>query len=134
MKLGVQIALVAFGSAMGGLARWTVSQLAARWFGTGFPWGTLIVNLVGCVFLGWFATFLTVRLVFTEQSRIQAEDLRLVLAIGFTGAFTTFSAFEFELHGMLASGNGLKGVAYLSSSVILGLIAMYLGVLLAGGK
>ncbi len=55
MRLLVQIGLVAFGSAIGGLLRWCVTIFAARLLGTGFPWGTFFINISGSLFLGWFS-------------------------------------------------------------------------------
>ncbi len=62
VRMLVQIVLVAFGSALGGLARWGVGLAAARWFGTAWPWGTFVINVSGCLFLGWFSTLLSDRL------------------------------------------------------------------------
>ncbi len=131
MRILVQIGLVAFGSALGGLARWGVGLAAARWLGTAFPWGTFAINVSGSLFLGWFATLLSERLSPGDGAWLRAEDLRLLVAVGFTGAYTTFSTFEVEAHGLLRDGDGLAGTAYLFASVFLGLLAVRLGVLLA---
>ncbi len=131
MRVLFQIVLVAFGSALGGLARWGLGTYAARLFGTAFPWGTFVINVSGCLFLGWFATVLSERLVLGEGSWLRADDLRLMVAVGFTGAYTTFSTFEFEAHGLLRDGDGLKGMTYLFASVFLGLLAVRLGIMLA---
>ncbi len=130
VRVMVQIGLVAFGSALGGLARWGVGLLAARWFGTGFPWGTFIINVSGCLFLGWFATLLGDRLL-PAVGWIDADGLRLMLAVGFTGAYTTFSTFEYESDKMLREGDGFLGLTYVFASVFLGLAAVRLGVFLA---
>lgn len=131
VRLLFQILLVSFGSALGGLARWGVGTWAGRWFGAGFPWGTFIINITGCLFLGWFATILSDRLILGKGAWLQADDLRLLVAVGFTGAYTTFSTFEFEAHGLLRDGDGLKGMTYLFASVFLGLLAVRLGIMLA---
>jgi CrcB protein len=125
-----QIGLVAFGSALGGLARWGVSVAAGRWLGTAFPWGTFLINLTGCLFLGWFATLLGDRLL-QGVGWLDADGLRLMVAVGFTGAYTTFSTFEYEANGMLKEGDGFLGTTYIFASVFLGLVAVRLGVLLA---
>jgi CrcB protein len=127
----VQIGLVAFGSALGGLLRWGVGTAAARWLGTGFPFGTFFINVSGSLFLGWFSTLLADRLLYTEIYWLRADDLRLMIAVGFTGAYTTFSTFEFESHGLLRDGDGLLGMIYIMGSVLLGLLAVRLGTLLA---
>ena len=66
-----------------------------------------------------------------ERAGLRADDLRLLLAVGFAGAYTTFSTFEWEAHGLLRNGNGLASSLYMLSSVIVGLIAIRVGILLA---
>jgi CrcB protein len=117
--------LVAAGSAAGGLTRWLVGMGAAALFGTSFPWGTLIINLSGCVFLGWLGTLLADRLL------PGADEVRLLLAVGFCGAYTTFSTFEYEADKLFKDGDGTLGLLYLGASVFLGLLAIRLGVFLA---
>jgi CrcB protein len=126
-----QIGLVAFGSALGGLARWGVTVGAARLLGTAFPWGTLFINLSGSLFLGWFLTALADRLPTGGDGWVRPDDLRLLVAVGFTGAYTTFSTFEYESHGLLRDGDGLAGLTYLFCSVFFGLLAVRLGMMLA---
>jgi CrcB protein len=125
-----QIGLVAFGSALGGLLRWGVGLAAARWFGTAFPVGTFIINVSGCLFLGWFATLLGDRLL-PGLGWLDADALRLMIAVGFTGAYTTFSTFEYETNNMLKEGDGFPAMTYVFGSVFLGLAAVRLGVFLA---
>jgi CrcB protein len=127
----VQIALVAFGSALGGLTRWGVALWFGRWFGASFPWGTLFINVTGSMFLGWFLTVVDERLVLSGSRWLRADDLKLMVAVGFTGAYTTFSTFEFETHKLLGDGDGLAGAAYVAVSVFVGLMAVRCGVLLA---
>jgi CrcB protein len=134
MRLLFQIGLVALGSALGGLARWGMSTGSARLLGTGFPWGTFIINLSGSLFLGWFSTILSERLVLGQTSWLRPDDLRLMVAVGFTGAYTTFSTFEYESHGLLRDGDGLAGMAYMFGSLFLGLLAVRCGILLARWK
>jgi CrcB protein len=134
VRLLVQIGLVALGSAAGGLARWGVSTGAARVLGTTFPWGTFLINTSGCLFLGWFITELSDRLLPSEGLWLRADDLRLMVAVGFTGAYTTFSTFEYESDKLLRDGDGLLGTAYIFASVFLGLLALRCGILLARWK
>src|SRR3954462_14023540 len=131
VRLLMQIGLVAFGSALGGLARWGVGTAAARWLGTTFPWGTFFINVSGSLFLGWFSTLLAERLVFSDSSWLRPDDLRLMIAVGFTGAYTTFSTFEYESHGLLRDGDGLAGMTYIFASLFLGLVAVRFGIFLA---
>lgn len=131
MRLLCQIGLVAFGSAVGGLARWGVAAYAARLFGTALPWGTFFINISGSLFLGWFSAVLAERLPSGDTPWLRPDDLRLMIAVGFTGAYTTFSTFEYEAHGLLRDGDGLAGMTYLFASVFLGLLAVRGGILLA---
>jgi CrcB protein len=130
----VQIGLVALGSALGGLARWGVATGAACWFGTAFPWGTFFINISGSLFLGWFSAALAGRLILSDNSWLRPDDLRLMIAVGFTGAYTTFSTFEYEAHGLLRDGDGLAGTIYIFGSVLLGLLAVRLGTNLAAWR
>lgn len=131
MQTIVQIGLVAAGSAIGGVTRWTVAVWFGKWFGTGFPWGTLFINLTGSLFLGWFSTIVADRLPVSESSWVQPDALKLLVAVGFTGAYTTFSTFEYETQGLLRDGRGLAAAAYAGLSVFLGLLAARMGVTLA---
>ena len=131
MTTFTHIALVAIGSACGGLLRWAVGLMAGRWLGAAFPWGTLAINVSGCLFLGWFSTLLIERLPLTTLGWLRSDDLRLFVAIGFTGSYTTFSTYEWESHSLLRDGQTVFGFAYLVGSVVLGLVAVRLGVMLA---
>jgi CrcB protein len=102
--------------------------------GTTFPWGTFFINLSGSLFLGWFSTILSDRLVLSDASWLRPDDLRLMVAVGFTGAYTTFSTFEYESHGLLRDGDGLAGMTYMFASVLLGLLAVRFGIVLARWK
>jgi len=127
----MQIALIAFGSALGGLARWGVGLASARYLGTAFPYGTLIVNLAGSLFLGWIMTALSERDPGSMVAWLRPDDLRLAIAVGFTGAFTTFSTFEWEAHVLVRDGDRWAATIYLFGSLFLGLLAVRCGILLA---
>src|SRR5437773_2066687 len=128
VRVFTQIMLVALGSALGGLARWGVTLLAGRWFGPAFPVGTLFINLTGSLFLGWFMTMLSDRLPGAQAGWwIRPDNLRLMVAVGFTGAYTTFSTFEYESHELLRDGDGLSAATYIAGSVFLGLLAVRVG-------
>jgi CrcB protein len=130
VRLLFQILLVSVGSALGGLARWGVGSAIGHLLGTKFPYGTLLINVTGSLFLGWFLTVLGERYV-NEDGWLRADDLRLLLAVGFTGAYTTFSTFEVESHTLLRDGDGLAAMTYVVGSVFLGLLAVRGGILLA---
>jgi CrcB protein len=98
---------------------------------TSFPWGTFFINISGSLFLGWFSTLLSERLLGSQSQWLKTDDLRLMIAVSFTGAYTTFSTFEYESHGLLRDGDGLSGMTYMFGSVFLGLLAVRLGIILA---
>ena len=131
-NVAIQVILVAFGSSLGGLTRWAVTVWFAEWFGRAFPWGTLFINVSGSLFLGWFLTVTDERL--SGLLWVAPGNLRLLVATGFTGAFTTFSTFEYESHDLLTRELRLAAAAYVALSVFLGLLAVQAGVLLTGRR
>jgi CrcB protein len=122
------VVLVAVGSACGGLLRWGVSLAAGRLLGSALPYGTFVINITGSLFLGWFLTRIAERPPSGLLWWPNADQLRLLVAVGFTGAYTTFSTFEWETHGLLQDGESLAGTAYVIASVVTGLLAVRLGV------
>lgn len=102
-------ALVALGSAIGGVARFGVSVLGLRWFGSGFPWATLAVNILGSGFIGWLAASLPV----------QPPSARLFWMTGICGGFTTFSAFSLETVNLIRQGEAGRGAIYAGASLML---------------
>lgn len=131
MRVLLQIMLVCLGSSLGGLSRWGTSVLVSRYLGTAFPYGTFLINIVGSFILGWFMTFLTERYMNWDHVPLHPEDLRLLVAVGFTGAFTTFSTFEYESDVLFKGGQGLMAILYISLSVGIGLLAMRAGISMA---
>ncbi|HWY85341.1 MAG TPA: CrcB family protein, partial [Gemmataceae bacterium] len=89
------------------------------------------INISGSLFLGWFSTILTDRLLSNGFGWLRADDLRLLVAVGFTGAYTTFSTFEYESAVLLRDGDGLLGLTYVFGSLFLGLVAVRVGMMLA---
>lgn len=100
-----------------------------RLVGDSIPWGTLFINVSGSFFLGWFMTNLGQHS--SEPAWLRADDLRLLVAVGFTGAFTTFSTFEHEANQLLDSGRWFATAAYAGGSLFIGLLAIRAGVALA---
>ena len=117
------LAYVALGGALGALARYGISGWVYDRMGENFPWGTLAVNLVGCLALGLVIRWLQVSAV--------APEVRPFLTIGVLGAFTTFSTFSYETVALLQEGQWLRAGLYMGGSVVLGLIAMVAGMALA---
>jgi CrcB protein len=129
MHVAAQIVLVALGSALGGLTRWGVGLGFQRWLGTAFPWGTFFINITGSFFLGWLATVITERYARGAETWLSADHLRLLVGVGFTGAYTTFSTFEYEADHLLRGGETFRSLAYVIGSVALGLLAVRLGIM-----
>jgi CrcB protein len=119
----VTLAYVALGGALGALARYGISGWVYDRLGEAFPWGTFVVNVLGCLLLGLVIRWLQVSSV--------SPGLRPFLTIGLLGAFTTFSTFSFETVALLQEGQWLRAGLYAGGSVALGLIAMVAGMALA---
>src|SRR5207249_11957345 len=101
-----KIGCVGLGGFLGANARyWLGGWIQARW-GTGFPWSTFVINITGSFILGLFMTLTTER--FAPRN---APALRLLVAIGFVGAYTTFSAFEFETLVLVETATWLRAFA-----------------------
>jgi CrcB protein len=124
-----RILLVAVGSACGGVLRWIVGAGVGQWLGTAWPWGTFLINISGSMFLGWFLTRLDLRS--NGAGGLSADQLRLLIGVGFTGGYTTFSSFEWESLGLLGKNQALAAAAYIIGSAALGLLGVYLGAALA---
>ncbi len=118
-------ALVAAGGALGAVARHGVSALALRVFGPGWPHGTLAVNLVGGLAMGLLAGWLA------QRASAGGAEVRLFLATGLLGGFTTFSAFSLEMAGMLARRDVLAMGLYAAVSVMGAVAACVAGLALA---
>ena len=112
---------VALGGAFGAAARYGVGLLAVRAWGSSLPLGTVLVNLAGSFLIG-----LAVPLVLTRPGA--SEALRLALAVGFLGAFTTFSTFSLDTLALLETGRTGWALANALGSVVLGLGCVALGV------
>jgi fluoride exporter len=113
---------VALGSALGGAARYWCSGLAARLIGESFPWGTLIVNVVGSFVIGAFAA-LTV----SEGRFLIPSDIRIFVTVGFCGGYTTFSSFSVQTLALMREGEWVASAANIGLSVILCIAAVWLG-------
>jgi fluoride exporter len=113
--------LIALGGALGSLARFWVGSTVASRFGTKFPYGTFVINLTACVIIGFSLAFLGKR---TELS----PAWRFLVPVGFVGAYSTFSTFEWETFSNLQTGSFLIAALYVVLSVFLGLFAVWCGV------
>lgn len=116
----LKLLLIGVGSLLGGLARYGVSELVYRLFGSSFPLGTLTVNVVGCGLIGFAATL-------TEQRLLLSPEIRGMWFIGVFGAFTTFSTFGYETLQLLQAGSVLQAAANVLLNVVMCLLAVWLG-------
>ena len=121
----VKILLIAGGGAVGALCRYGLAGVVQdRFGGSVFPWGTLVVNVLGCLAIG-------VLWVFVEDKPIFPPEMRDLLMVGLLGAFTTFSTFGLETVHLVADRQYLAAGANVAGSVILGLAAVLAGIALA---
>lgn len=119
---------IAVGSALGGMARYWCSGVAARLIGETFPWGTLIVNVIGSFVIGFFATLTG------PDGRLLVPSLaRQFVMIGICGGYTTFSSFSLQTLNLANDGEYLYAGVNIVLSVVLCLLAVWLGSILAAG-
>ena len=123
MKYLIQALSVGGAGFVGALARWGVSLLVGST--SNFPTATFIINITGSFFLGWFITFMNLR----YPGNV---TLRLAIATGFVGAYTTFSTFMYESMALMQKGAMLMAVVNLLGSVVVGLLGVRFGMALAG--
>jgi len=113
---------IAIGSALGGVARFWCSGVAARTIGETFPWGTLIVNVVGSFIIGFFAT-----LTGPDGRLFVSSTARQFVMIGFCGGYTTFSSFSIQTLNLVQEGEWLRAGGNIVGSVVLCLVAVWAG-------
>lgn len=116
--------LVGIGGAVGAMMRHGVSHFALRAFGPGYPWGTLIANVSGGLLMGLLVGYLA-------HQGAGARDLRLLLATGVLGGFTTFSAFSLEVVLMVERKDWGQAIGYAGLSVGVCVLAVFVGLMLA---
>ena len=113
------ILAVGAGSCVGGIARYLIS-IAMKGVGKGFPWGTLTVNLIGCLLIGLLWGYFS-------KTATEGTGWALFLTIGLCGGFTTFSTFSKEALVILQSGNVLSFALYLAVSILAGIALVAAG-------
>ena len=114
--------LVSLGAAVGGGLRYWVSNVTYKFLPSTFPYGTLAVNLIGSFILG-------ILIFLFDEKELITPGVRLFLAVGFCGGFTTFSSFSGENLMLLRNGQFLPLLLYTALSILLGFTAVYLGYL-----
>ena len=119
------IVLAIFGAA-GAVLRFGVSRLAPRIFGDQFPYGTLVVNILGCLAIGFVMELST-------SSDSLPKWLRTAITVGFLGAFTTFSAFGYETLQLIRQGSIWSAAISVTANLVAGIIAVGIGLLICRG-
>ena len=118
-----KILAIAIGSLTGGFARYYLAGAIYRVFGTSFPYGTFAVNLTGCFLIGLLSCL-------ADRKFLIGPEMKLLLMIGFCGAFTTFSTFMLETSNLMKDGELLKVFLNILLSVVGGFLVFRLGIFL----
>jgi CrcB protein len=116
--------LIAVGGAIGSVVRYITGRAVQGLSGSGFPIGTLVVNIVGCFLIGVFVRFLL--------NMQTSPELRALLVVGFCGGFTTFSTFSYETVGLIAGGDYARAATYVLASVVICILATFAGMAAMG--
>ena len=111
---------VAAGGAVGAMGRHLVSGQVMRWMGSGFPWGTMTVNILGSFILGVLVEYLALRWSATQE-------MRGFLVVGMLGGFTTFPAFSLDAVLLLERGSLGPAFAYIAGNVLLSICGLFAG-------
>ncbi|HBU99336.1 MULTISPECIES: fluoride efflux transporter CrcB [Thalassospira] len=120
------IASIALGGAIGAVARHSVSVMMGSIMGSGFPWGTLTVNIVGSFLMGALLEISALKLSLSPE-------IRALLVTGFLGAFTTFSTFSLDVATLYERGNLGLTALYIIVSVVVGISALFGAIALVRG-
>ncbi|HUI30709.1 MAG TPA: fluoride efflux transporter CrcB [Candidatus Acidoferrales bacterium] len=112
--------LVFVGGGIGAVFRYFLAGWIYRAVGTDFPYGTLVVNVIGCFVIGLFMTM-------AEDRFLIIPSMRIFVAVGIIGGFTTFSTFNFETLELLKDGAFTLGLLNIGASIVLGLLATWIG-------
>lgn len=110
---------IVLGGGLGTFMRYAVSGVAYRYFDSGFPWGTLIVNLIGSFIIGFLWEVF--------ERAVVSPDVKMFVLLGIIGAFTTFSAYSLETMAMFRSGEVKLAVLNILASNLLGLVLVVFG-------
>jgi CrcB protein len=116
------ILFVAIGGGVGSVTRYLTSVWAAERFGVDFPYGTLLVNVVGCYLIGLFMVLATERFMLSAH-------WRLLVASGFLGGLTTFSSFGYETLKLVQDGAFALALQNIAANLVTGLVATWLGII-----
>ena len=111
---------IALGGSIGSVLRYLVTTQTSRLLGNNYPYGTLIVNIAGSLAMGLFIGYLV-------KTLPHSMELRSFIAVGLLGGFTTFSAFSLDAVNMIERGQMVEVAIYIALSVILSIMALFLG-------
>lgn len=117
----MKLFLIAVFGSIGTLARYALQGIVQQRSGPGFPTGTLVVNVSGCLLLGFLGQL-------TLNRMVISPDLRVAMTVGFFGGYTTFSSFSWETIKMFEDGEWLRGGLYALASVAIGFVFLFLGI------
>lgn len=117
------VLIVFFGGGIGSVFRYLTSVFTQKYIQHSFPWATFFVNVVGCLIVGILAGLVA-------KQQLTSPDLKLLFITGFCGGFTTFSAFALENVKLFQNGNSLLALLYIALSVILGVFAVWTGMMI----
>jgi fluoride exporter len=118
-----KLILIGFAGALGTLSRYALAGAVQRWAGAEFPWGTFVVNVAGSLIFGFIWSIVAERF-------LLSPEVRLVILVGFMGAFTTFSTLMFESEQLIAGGEWMLAMLNVGGQVALGMIALIGGMAL----
>jgi len=118
-----EIICVGIGGGIGSIFRYLTSFYSQKIFPGDYPWGTFLVNMIGCLVIGLLLGLI-------EKERMLFPQMRQLLIVGFCGGFTTFSSFAAENIRLIQSGQLMLVLLYTTASVLLGLAAVGLGLYL----
>jgi fluoride exporter len=127
MKLLIAYLLVAFGGAVGSVARYAVTAAATWCWGPAFPWGTIIINVVGSFIITFVGTLTAATGIFPAS-----PEMRVLVMVGFCGGFTTFSSFSLQTLELAQSGRPVGAAANVLLSVCVCLGAAWAGYYVSG--
>lgn len=115
------VLLIGLGGGIGSIARYFCQKWFANTIQHPFPWGTFVVNILGCFLIGVFYAL-------AEKTTLLSPQTRLFLITGLCGGFTTFSTFAFENTSLMRSGDITYTLLYIVASVLLGIGAVFAGI------
>ena len=120
--------LVGIGGALGSVARYGSGVLVGRMWSSSFPLATLLINIAGSLAMGLFIGYLA------RTTPAWQADARLFVAVGVLGGFTTFSAFSLDAIALIERGEMVQSAIYIVGSVIIAILALYIGMQLMRGS